>query len=94
MKLLLLGVIAIVLLAVASGGACFRDSDGFWRWRDEVRERAFEAREAAREARQAAREQAQEFRDAQREAWRARRDAARERRDRMREEIRDWRYTY
>jgi hypothetical protein len=91
MKLLILGVVAIVMLAVGSGAACLSDSDGFWRWRDEARERAIEARHLARE-------RAREFRNQQREEMRA----LRERRDRIREEIRDemrdarrdWRYTY
>jgi len=94
MKLLILGVVAIVMVAVTSGAACFSDSDGFWRWRADVREQAREARESAREARQAMREQAREMRYAQRDQWRAQREAFREQRDRMREQIRDWRYTY
>jgi hypothetical protein len=94
MKLLILGVIAIVMLAVASGAACFRDSDAFWQWRNEARERAFEARESARQARELAREQARELRDAQREALRAQREATRQWREQIREQVRDWRYTY
>jgi biopolymer transport protein ExbB/TolQ len=101
MKLLILGVIAIVMLAVSSGAACTWDSDGYRQWRAEARARALEVGESAREAREAAREQAREFRDAQREAWRAQRDIARERdrireqiRDQMRDFRRDWRYTY
>jgi biopolymer transport protein ExbB/TolQ len=101
MKLLILGVVAIVMVAVASGAGCFRDSDGVARWRYEVRESAREARDQAREARQVAREQALEFRDVQREALRAQREAIREQRERIREQVRqirenmrDWRYTY
>ena len=94
MKLLILGVIAIVMLAVSSGVACMWDSDGYRQWRAE----ALEMRESAREAGDAAREQAREFRNAQHEAWRARRDFAREQRElvreRIREQMRDWRYTY
>jgi hypothetical protein len=71
MKLLILGVIAIVMLGVASG-ACRQWHDQ--QWKDEVRERAIEAREAAREAREAVREAAREVREARREAARARRD--------------------
>ena len=98
MKLLILGVIAIVMLAVSSGAACMWDSDGYRQWRAEARARSVELRESAREAREAAREQAREFRDARHEAWRAQRDFAREQRElvqeRIREQIRDWRYTY
>jgi hypothetical protein len=98
MKLLILGVIAIVMLAVGSGAACIWDSDGYRQWRAEARARSLEMRESAREARETAREQAREFRDAQHEAWRAQRDFARERRERVQEQIREqmrsWRYTY
>jgi hypothetical protein len=98
MKLLLLSVIALVMLAVSRGAACMWDSDGYWQWRAEARDRSLEMRESVREARERAREQAREFRDSQREAWRAQRDLAREQRERVREQIReqmrDWRYTY
>jgi biopolymer transport protein ExbB/TolQ len=98
MRLLILGVIAIVMLAVSSGVACIWDSDGYRQWRAETRARSLEMRESVREAREAAREQAREFRDSQHEAWRAQRDFAREQRERVREQIRDqmrsWRYTY
>jgi hypothetical protein len=102
MKLLILGVFAVVLLAVASGAACFRDSDGDWRWRDEMREQTRqavrEARDQARQAREMARDQARQIRAAQREAWRAQRDAERESREEMRERMRElrrsWDYVY
>ena len=90
MKLLILGLLAIALLAAGSR----RDWDCSLRWQSEARERAIEARREARE-------RAREFRAAQKEEWRAQReelrawrDAAREERDRIRHEIRDWRYTY
>jgi hypothetical protein len=85
MKLLILGVLAVALLATGSGREWLADSGCFWQWRAEARERAIEAREQAREAREAAREQARQFR----EKLRAERDAARERRDQFREDIRE-----
>jgi hypothetical protein len=98
MKLLILGVLAIVMLAVVGGAAGTRDSNSYWRWKDEVRERAREARERAREARNAAREQAREIRNAQRQEEHALHEAAHESaarlREKIRREIRDWGYTY
>jgi hypothetical protein len=85
MKLLLLGLLAVALLAAGSRRDCF------WQWRTEARA---EVRERAMEAREEARERAWEFRQQQREALRAWREAAREQRDRIREQIHDWRYTY
>jgi vacuolar-type H+-ATPase subunit H len=92
MKLLILGLLAVVVLAAGSNRDCFRQ------WRTEARERSIEARQEARLAREEARERAREFREGQREQMRAWREAAREQRDRIRDEIhhdlRDWRYNY
>jgi Sec-independent protein translocase protein TatA len=88
MKLLILGLLAVVLLGAGRRREWLSDPGcSWWQWRDEARERAFEARQEARE-------RAREFREERREEVRAWRDAARERRDRIREEIRNWRYTY
>jgi len=92
MKLLILGVLAVALLAAASSQDCF------WQWRGEARERAIEAREQAR----VAREQAREFRRRERDEMRVWHEQIREERDRIRQEIRDnlrdlhqdWRTTY
>jgi uncharacterized protein (DUF3084 family) len=86
MKLLILGVVALVILAFG-GVTCIADSDSSWRWRQEARQQVMEAREKAREVRQEARE-----------ARQLAREHAREERNRIREQIRDlrrdWRYTY
>jgi uncharacterized protein HemX len=96
MKLLILGLLAMVVLAAGSSRNCF------WQWRTEARERAIEARQEARE-------RAREFREAQREELRAHRDQLRAFRENMREESqrlrneirenmrdfqRDWGHTY
>ncbi len=98
MKLVILGVLAIVMLAVVGGAAGMRDSNDCWRWKDEVRERAREAREGAREARRAAREQAREIRNAQRQEEHSLHEAAHESsarlREKIRSEIRDWGYAF
>jgi hypothetical protein len=92
MKLLILGLLAVFVLAAGSSKDCF------WQWRTEAHERSIEVREEARLAREEARERAREFREEQREQMRAWREAAREQRDRIRDEIhhdlRDWRYNY
>jgi hypothetical protein len=92
MKLLILGLLAIVLLASGSRRDCF------WRWHTEARLRAMDARERTIEAREEARAHARQFREERREEMRAWRAAAREQRERIRAEIRkdirDWRYTY
>ncbi len=74
MKLLILGVIAIVMLGVASGAGRMCDSQGYRQWRDAAREARETAREARRQAREAEREAMREVREARREALRARRD--------------------
>jgi vacuolar-type H+-ATPase subunit H len=88
MKLLILGLLAVALLAAGSSRDCFGQ------WRSEARERAMEAREQAREAR----EQVRELQKTQRQQMRALRDELRAERDRIRREVReglrDWRYTY
>jgi len=92
MKLLILGLLAVLVLAAGSNRDCF------WQWRTEARERSIEAREDARLAREEARDRAREFREQHREHMRAWREAARGQRDRIRYEIRhdlrDWRYNY
>jgi hypothetical protein len=101
MRLLILGVIAIVMLGVASGTACIGDADGYRQWRNAVRESALQAkaaaRDAAREAREAAREAGRQARESEREAARevheAQREALRAQRDAARAP-RDWGYTY
>ena len=50
MKLLLLGLLVVWILSAGVRHRAWRyNSDCFWRWRDDARERAFEAREEARE---------------------------------------------
>lgn len=99
MKLLILGLLAVALLAAASSRDCFDQ------WRSEAHERAREAREEARAAREQAREareQVRELQNTQREQLRAMRDEIRAERDRIRREVRedlrdlhqDWSYTY
>jgi len=98
MKLLVLGAVAIIMLAVLGSATDLKDSNDCWRWKDEVRERAREAREGAREARRAAREQAREIHNAQRQEEHALHEAVHESSARLREEIRneirEWGYTY
>jgi hypothetical protein len=83
MKLLILALLAVAVLAAASGRDCF------WQWQSRVQVR--EAREQAREFRREQRDQMRAFRD----HMRAERDRIRrEIREDMRDLHRDWRYTY
>jgi uncharacterized iron-regulated membrane protein len=93
MKLLILGVIALVMLAFG-GITCIADSDSSWRWseereharqaREQARQQVMEAREQARQAREQARQQIMEAREQARHA----RDFAREQAQEVREEVR------
>jgi hypothetical protein len=80
MRLLLLGLLVVWILTAGARHRAWRYDSDCWRWRDDVRERAFEAREEARE-------RARESRD-ERRAHRHRM------RDDMRHWSHDWRYDY
>jgi hypothetical protein len=80
MKLLILGLLALVMLAAGSSFTHLRDSDGYWCWRQEARARSREFREELRAQRRAAREERHRMRE--------------EIRQEMRDFRRDWRDTY
>ncbi len=71
MKLLILGVIAIVMLAVSRGAVCMWDSDGYWQWRAEAREFRHAQHEAWRAQRDFAREQRERVREQIRDQMRS-----------------------